>query len=66
MEFRYVARNELAAVKIVDGAGAPGSGTVNKDAPLARALLDSAVGEAVNFRSPTGVIELEIRSIRRI
>ena len=66
VEFRYVARNELAAVKIVDGAGAPGNGTVNKDTPLAKALLDSAVGETVDFRSPIGVIGLEIRAIRRI
>jgi hypothetical protein len=58
------AEKEVKTVQIVKGANQPSMGIINVNAPLAKALIDSEVGDEVDVRLPTGprvvrVLEIE-------
>ena len=65
VEYEYVADGKLASAQIVRGTGDPASGSINRDSALAKALLDTVVGESIEFLSPKGKISLVVRAIHR-
>jgi len=65
VEFEYLDDGRLASAQIVRGTGDPTSGSINRDSALAKALLDAVIGEAVEFLSPIGKINLVVRTIQR-
>ena len=65
VEYEYRKTGKLASVQIVNGNGDPNTGSINKNAALAKALLGAIEGEEVSFLSPTGEVRLIVRSIFR-
>ena len=64
VEYEYF-DGRLASAKIVRGTGDPTSGSINRDSALAKALLDAETGDAIEFLSPKGKINLVVRAIHR-
>jgi very-short-patch-repair endonuclease len=65
VEYEYLIDGRLASAQIVRSTGDPTSGSINRDSALAKALLDAVIGEAVEFLSPKGKINLVVRAIHR-
>lgn len=65
VEYEYVSDGRMASAQIVRGTGDPSSGSINRDSALAKALLDAVAGEAIEFLSPKGIINLVVRAIHR-
>ena len=65
VEYEYLDDGRKASSKIVRGNGDPASGIINRDSPLAKALLDSVTGETIEYLSPKGLIALVIRVIHK-
>ena len=65
VEYEYLHNDLSGSAKIVRGLGDPSSGSINRDTPLAKALLDALVGETVEFLSPKGKISLVVRGIKK-
>jgi very-short-patch-repair endonuclease len=65
VEYEYVSDGRIASAQIVRGTGDPSSGSINRDSALAKALLDAVAGEAIEFLSPKGIINLVVRAIDR-
>jgi transcription elongation GreA/GreB family factor len=65
VEYEYLDNGRMASAQIVRGTGDPASGSINRDSALAKALLDSMIGETIEFLSPKGMIALMVRAIHR-
>ena len=65
VEYEYLDDGRVASAQIVRGTGDPASGSINRDTTLAKALLDAASGEEVEFLSPKGKVNLVVRAIHR-
>jgi transcription elongation GreA/GreB family factor len=65
--YEYLADGKIAKVKIVSGANDLDSEMLNKNTPLAKALLEADVGEKdeLTYLSPRGEIKLKIISIEK-
>ena len=65
VEYEYLDDAMLASAQIVRGIGNPESGTINRDSALAKALLDTVVGETVEFLLPKGKVKVVVRRINK-
>ena len=65
VEYLYLDNGQIASAQIVRGIGDPASGSINRDSALAKALLDTVIGETIEFLSPKGRITLMVQAIRR-
>ena len=65
--YQYLADGKIAKVKIISGPNDLYSGMLNKNTPLARALLEADIGEndELSYLSPRGEIKLKIISIEK-
>jgi hypothetical protein len=57
--------NEVKTVQIVTGPNQPSMGIINANAPVAKALIGSNVGEEVEVRLPTGARLIRILKIEK-
>ena len=65
VEYEFIDEGRLASSQIVRGLGDPTSGRINRDSPLAKALLDNSIGDQIPFLSPSGIKNLVVRAIHR-
>ena len=67
VRYELINSGVVAEVKLVNGVNDVASGSINKNTPLAKAMIDSGAGEGdiVMFLSPTGNKELRIISIQK-
>jgi len=67
VRYELIDGGKVAEVKLVNGVNDVASGSINKNSPLAKAMLDSGAGEGdvVPFLSPTGMKELRIIFIQK-
>ena len=65
--YQYLLDGKIAKVKIVSGVSELDSGILNKNTPLAKALLESEVGEGevLSYISPRGEFKLQIIAIEK-
>lgn len=65
--YQYLADGKIAKVKIVSGVNDLDSGMLNKNTPLAKALLEAGVGEGeeLSYISPKGESRLKIVAIEK-
>ena len=67
IRYELIDSGTVAEIKLVNGVNDVASGSINKNTPLAKAMIDSGAGEGdvLMFLSPTGNKELRIISIQK-
>ena len=58
--------DEIKTVQIVKGPNKPSMGIINVNAPLAKSLLGSQIGDEVEVRLPTGIKTARVLNIERV